>query len=119
MKIYVKTGIFALAFLGFVAPAQAGDIEQGKAVFDQLCIHCHKLNYDEKFAPGLAGITERRDEQWLHDFLKNPSEMIRNDEYAKNLKENNVYNLTMPAFSEMQDEQKRANMIAYLSTLHD
>ncbi len=117
MGIYVKASVFVLAFLGFIVPVQAGDIEQGKVIFDRLCIYCHKLNYDEKFAPGLAGITERRGEQWLHGFLKNPSEMIRNDEYAKNLKENNVYNLTMPAFSEMQDEQTRADMIAYLSTL--
>lgn len=119
MKMYVKTSMLSLAFLGLVVPAQAADMLKGKVIFDRLCIHCHKLNYDEKFAPGLAGITERRDEQWLHNFLKNPSEMIRSDEYAKNLKENNAYNLTMPAFPEMQDEQKRTDMIAYLSTLHD
>jgi cytochrome c2 len=117
MKIYVKTSIFCCVFFGFFASAQAGDIAKGKAIFDRLCFHCHKPSYDEKFAPGLAGITERRDTKWLHSFLQNPSEMIKHDEYAKNLKASNAYNLTMPTLPEMQDEQAREDIIAYLSTL--
>lgn len=95
----------------------AASIEAGKEIFNQICSHCHYTNYDEKFGPGLAGIGERRDVAWLDMFLKNPKAMIRNDGYARNLQENNAYNLVMPTFPEMQDETKRADIIAYLKTL--
>ncbi|WP_051938031.1 c-type cytochrome [Ghiorsea bivora] len=117
MKIYVKISVLSFAFWGLLVPAHAGDMVKGKAIFDRLCFHCHKPSYDEKFAPGLAGITERRDMKWLHSFLQNPSKMIKHDEYAQNLKESNTYNLTMPTLPEMQDEQAREDVIAYLGTL--
>ncbi|MDQ7002744.1 MAG: cytochrome c, partial [Ghiorsea sp.] len=112
---FTKITLFIFVFLGFAFSVQAaevektkavastvqiGNIQKGKAVFDRLCIHCHQSNYDEKFAPGLAGITERRDKQWLHAWLKNPSKMMKHDGYAQNLKESNTYHLTMPTFSE-------------------
>jgi len=117
MKIYVKISVLSFAFLGLLSPAQAGDMVKGKAIFDRLCFHCHKQSYDEKFAPGLAGITERRSAAWLHEFLENPSEMIKHDEYAKNLKDSNTYKLTMPTLPEMQNEENRENIIAFLATL--
>ncbi len=100
-------------------PAHAADINRGKAIFKRLCSHCHMASFDEKFAPGLAGVTDRRSTAWLHAFLKNPSDMIRHDEDAKALRESNTYNLTMPTLPEMQDEQNRENIIAYLSTIQE
>jgi len=117
MKKYIKISMFCFAFLGLAVSAQAGDVAKGKAIFDRLCFHCHKPSYDEKFAPGLAGVTERRDEEWLNTFLQNPSQMIKHDEYAQNLKASNAYNLTMPTLPEMQSQQNREDIIAYLATL--
>jgi len=93
-------------------------VEHGRKLFQQLCSHCHKAGYDEKFGPGLGGISERRDEKWLHGFLQDPESTIQTDEYAKTLRESNAYNLTMPKFREMQDEQMRADVIAFLKTLN-
>jgi len=106
-------------FLLVLAPVTAGaaNIEEGKKIFDQLCIHCHKSNYDEKFGPGLAGIMERRDAEWVDRFLKDPAEMIKSDEYAQTLKEGNKYDLTMPALPQMRDADKRASVIEYLKTI--
>jgi len=95
----------------------AGDLAAGKKIFDQSCHYCHKSNYDEKFGPGLAGIIERRDAAWLDKFLKNPAEMIKTDEYAQTLHENNKYGLTMPAMPEMQDAKKRQDVIEYMKTI--
>ncbi|MDX8388445.1 MAG: c-type cytochrome [Ghiorsea sp.] len=97
----------------------AADVGAGKKIYTQICSYCHKANYDDKFGPGLAGIIERRDAKWLDAFLQNPQKMIESDEYAQDLKENNVYNLTMPKLPDMQDAEKRANVIAYLETLSD
>jgi len=118
MKTYGKALIF-LSFLACAIPAHAADLNRGKAIFKRLCSHCHLAGYDEKFAPGLAGVTDRRDTAWLHRFLQNPGQMIRQDEDAKALKESNTYNLTMPTLPEMQDEQNREDVIAYLSTLQE
>jgi len=111
--------IFSFVFLGVHSTAYAADVEAGKKLYDKVCGYCHLTTYDDKFGPGLAGIIERRDEAWLSAFLKDPQEMIKNDEYAQSLKESNSYNLTMPKLPDMQDEQKRADVIAYMKTLVD
>ena len=113
MMLLVFGGLLALPNVGF-----AEDVEHGRKLFQQLCSHCHKAGYDEKFGPGLGGISERRDEKWLHGFLQDPESTIQTDEYAKTLRESNAYNLTMPKFREMQDEQMRADVIAFLKTLN-
>ena len=113
MKIKVST-VFIL-LLWFPWAASAADVEAGKKLYSQICFYCHKNTYDDKFGPGLAGILDRRDEAWLHEFLKNPSEMARKDEDAKGMSEG--YAVSMPTLPEMQDEQKRADIIAYMATL--
>jgi len=96
----------------------AGDAVAGKKIYDQSCTYCHKSDYDEKFGPGLAGIMERRDAEWVDKFLQDPAEMIKSDEYAQSLKEGNTYNLTMPALPEMKDPAKRADVIEYMKTMN-
>jgi len=95
----------------------AGSVEAGAQIFEELCIHCHRLDYNDKFGPGLAGITDRRDTAWLDKFLKDPAKMIKSDEYAHTLRENNKYGLTMPSFPEMQDAKKRQDMIEFLKVI--
>ncbi|MES0371460.1 MAG: cytochrome c [Mariprofundaceae bacterium] len=97
--------------------AFAANAETGKKIFDQSCTYCHKADYDDKFGPGLAGVTERRDAAWLDKFLTNPAEMIKTDEYAQTLHENNKYGLTMPSLPEMQDAKNRQDVIEYLKTV--
>ena len=43
--------------------------------------------------------------------------MIESDEYAQTLKEGNEYGLAMPALPEMQDPEKRKDVIAYIKTI--
>lgn len=114
-----RSAIVAISLAALMQPQVAGAAEEaGKALFEQVCAHCHNTNYDAKFGPGLAGILERRDETWVDAFLQNPAEMIRTDEYAKTLRESNRYDITMPALPEMQDSQLRASVINYLKTLN-
>ncbi len=94
-----------------------GDATAGKAMFDMVCKYCHRSDYDDKYGPGLKGISERVDEGWLHRWLRDPSVMVKTDEHAKALRESNAYNMTMPAIPAMKDPQARADVIAYLKTL--
>lgn len=113
----MRTLIFAMAMIVLPGVSVSASVEEGKQIYDQLCIHCHKSNYDEKFGPGLAGIMDRREAEWIDKFLLNPAEMIKSDEYAQTLKEGNQYNLTMPALPQMKDAEKRASVIEYLKTI--
>ncbi len=96
-----------------------GNAESGKALFDTICAHCHKTNYDESRigAPGLQGVLERHGEAWLDEWIKSPEAFSKTDETAKALISSNQFGLAMPTLPAMQDDQKRADIIAYLKTL--
>jgi Cytochrome c2 len=94
-----------------------GDAGRGKMIYEQVCAYCHRLDYDEKFAPGLQGITERVSLEWLDTWLKNPNALIAKDEYAKALHDSNEYGMAMPPIPDMKDDQKRADIIEFLKTL--
>ena len=113
----MKTKFPIVLFALFLIPssALAADVEAGKALFTQICSYCHNSNYDDKFGPGLAGVLDRRDAIWLDEFLKNPREMIGKDQDAKDLSQS--YPMAMPTLPDMQDEKKRADIIAYMATL--
>lgn len=116
MRIFLFA-VVTIASLAGMQPAVAGDVEKGKEIYDKICLYCHRLDYDEKFGPGLAGICERVDREWLHKFLEFPAEMMKSDEYSQTLKEGNSWNLTMPALPEMKDQQAREDVIDYMCTL--
>lgn len=59
-------------------------VAHGKEIFDTKCSACHK--FEERYVgPALAGITERREPEWIMNMILNPDEMIKNDEQAKAL----------------------------------
>ncbi len=50
--------------------------QDGEALFKQNCTACHKLG--KKFlGPDLLGVSERRDNKWLVDFIKSSQSMIK------------------------------------------
>ena len=117
-KQFLSAIVLTVVFIATQPIAQAADAVEGKKIFSYLCSHCHMSDaYEDKFGPGLKGITDRVDEEWLDHWLKNPREMIETDEYAKSLHDSNAYGMSMPEFPVMQDDEKRANVIEYLKTL--
>ncbi len=112
--------MLAVAFsLPLAAEEFTPDAARGGKVFKTICAHCHTVTYDESRvgAPGLKGVLERHDEAWLNQWLKSPEAFAKVDETATDLLGSNRYGLKMPTLPEMQDEKKRADMIAYLETL--
>jgi len=97
-----------------LSEALAADVAEGKLIFDKVCAYCHAVDGKGAIGPSLVGIGERRDTAWLHLWLKNPREMIRTNAHAKVVRGKSKYNMTMPALPDMQNDQKRADVIAYL-----
>jgi cytochrome c2 len=111
-KRYYLILIFVLALP--MNAALAADEEAGKEIFDKVCAYCHGVDGKGNIGPSLIGIGERRDEAWLHLWLKDPREMIRTNADAKVVRGNNKYDMTMPPIPAMKDDAKRADVIAYL-----
>ena len=67
-----------------LAPIDDVIVAQGLEIFDTKCSACHK--WDERYVgPPLAGITKRREPEWIMNMMLNPDEMIKHDEQARAL----------------------------------
>ncbi|MCX8148725.1 c-type cytochrome [Thermaurantimonas aggregans] len=88
-----------------------GDPELGKKLFNAQCAACHKL--DKKLVgPAMAGVTERRSQEWLIKWIRNNAELrASGDKDAIAIYEE--YNKSaMPAFPLLSD-QDILNILAY------
>jgi mono/diheme cytochrome c family protein len=91
-------------FLDGVSPentfAQAPDV----ATLFQPCAACHSIGKGKLVGPDLNKVTERRDRDWLHKFIKNSQAVVQSgDDYAVKLFEANN-KIPMPPFA-YSDEQ--------------
>ena len=65
----------------YLAPVDNALAEEGKVIFEQLCVACHKAN--ERFiGPPMTGVTNRREPEWIMNMIINPQEMLENDPIA-------------------------------------
>jgi nitrite reductase (NO-forming) len=59
------------------------DAVQGKLAFESKCLACHSMGQGPKMGPDLAGVTQRRNEDWLARWLKSPEQMLKTDADAQ------------------------------------
>jgi protein SCO1 len=48
----------------------------GEAIFLRACASCHTIGLGKKYAPDLAAVTVRRDQDWLRKFIMDPDLML-------------------------------------------
>jgi nitrite reductase (NO-forming) len=58
---------------------------RGKLDFESKCLACHSLGQGKKLGPDLAGVTKRRNDEWLTRWLKSPEKMLASDVQAKTM----------------------------------
>jgi len=57
--------------------------KRGESIFKgKGCTACHTIGKGKLAGPDLAGVTERRSEDWLRRWLKDPTQMIGSDSIA-------------------------------------
>jgi cytochrome c2 len=62
-------------------PAMA---KRGQSLFSSRgCVGCHSIGQGKRSGPDLAGVTERRDLDWLRRFVQDPTLMFETDSVAK------------------------------------
>ena len=90
-------------------PAQSPD---GEALFTEKgCNACHTVGGGDLVGPDLAGVTERRTEEWLTNWLTAPDQMLASDPDAQAMLAQ-YNNVPMPNLGLKPDEV--AALIAYL-----
>ena len=103
-------------FLAIPLMAQAQDAGKGEEIFNKKCQTCHRRTDEVKNGPGLADVTKRHSDEWLHKWLTNPKAVIEaGDPDALTLMKK--FKSKMPVIDLMQDEKNRNDVIAFLKTL--
>lgn len=104
--------MLALGILyGQLAQAQEPD---GKALFMNKCAACHTTNSTKLTGPGLEGVNERYEKEWLYSWIRNSTAMIEaGDSLAiKVFEENNK--IPMLSFEDMTNQDIDA-ILAYIA----
>ena len=91
------------------------DIAKGKDLFAQNCASCHKIHADAT-GPKLAGVNQRRTEDWLLKWIRNSQSLIKSGD-ATAVKLYNDWNQTaMNAFPDFTDDDIRS-ILAYIDSV--
>jgi mono/diheme cytochrome c family protein len=62
-------------------------VATGQAVYDTKCQACHKLTDERVVGPGWAGVTKRRQPEWIMNMITNVDMMLATDAEAQKLLE--------------------------------
>ncbi|MGJ8684796.1 MAG: c-type cytochrome [Nonlabens sp.] len=85
--------------------------QQGEKLFKANCAACHKL-FKRAIGPGLLGVTERYEREWLYSWIKNSQALIASGD-ADAVKIYNEYNQSnMNSFPQLSNEDIDA-ILAY------
>jgi len=107
-------GIIAGLILATTAFAQA-PAEQGRALFEQLCVSCHSVGGGDRVGPDLSGVTRRRDEAWLKRMIREPDRLIAEGDPVVTALVERYNRVIMPRLG--LDEAKASAIIAHLQAL--
>lgn len=79
-------------------------IAAGQSIYDVKCASCHKLSDEKLVGPGWKGVTDRRQPEWIMNFVTNVDEMLDKDPEAKAMME--ICMVRMPNQNLTDDEAR-------------
>ena len=109
--LLIKRIFLVAILLPSLSISQEADIQAGKSLFNANCAACHQLNR-KAVGPALSGVTEKYDREWLYNWIKNGTQMIKDgDPQAVAIWEeyNRAVMTNYPQFSNEQID----NILAY------
>lgn len=108
-------GVLILSLAAIPMLASAQEPPPGETTFTTYCVACHTVGGGDLVGPDLAGVTTRRDKDWLTRWIKAPDKVLaEGDPTATQLYEQ--YNkIPMPNFG-LSDTDVAA-LIAYLASM--
>ncbi len=104
--------LIVLSFL--TSFAFADDVESGEKLFKQNCTACHMMTQARLVGPGLEGVTDKYEKEWLIKWIRNSQELIASgDERAIKIFEE--YNKSVMNSFDFSD-QEFSDLLAYLAS---
>lgn len=85
----------------------------GEELFLATCAACHSLGADRLIGPGLGGVAERRDRDWLLSFITEPDRMLASDDSIA-IRLRAEYPVSMPNLGITRDQA--AAIVDYLAS---
>ena len=80
--------------------------ESGKQIFQKACAACHSIGAGKLVGPDLAGVSDKRPEDWLIKFIRSPQALVNSgDKTAKDLFEE--FKMPMPDQALSDDQIKK------------
>src|SRR5690554_8236472 len=81
MKILsVRLSSFVLGLLSFIfllGTSSAAVAQDGEKLFKSYCAACHSAGTASLVGPGLSGVTELREMEWLYKWVKDSQALIK------------------------------------------
>lgn len=118
-KVFFVIGVLILGLLAISgqvdAPARAGSLRQsateGAQLFQQYCQACHSIGQGDLVGPDLQGVTQRRDINWLVNFITQPDQVLASGDITANTLLGQ-YGVPMPNLGITEGQAQ--SLIAYL-----
>src|SRR5688572_21141979 len=106
-----KEGVTAGAPAAQAAGGDPALISAGDALFKNNCASCHALD-EVVVGPALRGVTKKRNQAWLINWIKNSSKMVQSGDKEAVAIFNEYQKQQMPSFAFSDDEIK--SILAYV-----
>lgn len=111
-RVGLASGTALLLVAGLPAGMQAQDASAGQALFQAKCAACHSPGPERTVGPGLQDVAERREHDWLVEFIVAPDRLIASgDPIAEQLVQE--YGIPMPNLGVTR--QQANDILAYLA----
>jgi mono/diheme cytochrome c family protein len=116
LKSFTFLLVFAFSLSSYSQDVDEARQKEGRKLFKSLCASCHKL--DKKLVgPALAGIEDRRENDWLKAWIKNNAEFRATGDRDAIAVFEEYNGSSMSAFPQLSDKQ--IDDILYYSTVGD
>jgi mono/diheme cytochrome c family protein len=94
---------YLLFVVFFLSGSFAFSQPDGEQLFKTKCASCHSIGSNKVVGPGLQGVSEKYEQEWLLKWIKNNVEFQKEDALARQVFEENG-KLAMNTFPELSDE---------------
>lgn len=88
---------------------------EGETIFKTKCVGCHTIGGGDLAGPDLKGVTQKREINWLNNWLKAPDKMLANGDPIATQLLQAFNNIPMPNL--MLSDAEVAALIAYLQSI--
>src|SRR6266581_3714767 len=93
---------------GLLLLAPGGWAQEAEDFFRQNCVSCHTVGGGRLTGPDLKDITQRKEREWLVEFLQGPQAMMdKGDPYALKLQQE-ARGVVMPTISGISKDRAQA-----------